>query len=220
MKSFKNWLLALAILLPVSAEAQVVYNGSTGSVSNATIAGTANTTETLPTITDTLPGVGSTNTFTSTDTFSGTLTLSGIVNTQGLVFSNPINTNPLTFTRFISMSLASVNAGTTILASTASRTVFPGNFMIMALNGAAAGATSVVVECTDAATVLSSFAVGALPANLPQLALSSNTVNNRFISAGQNLITGCAAGQGVMVSTLGTLTGPTSLLISLPYTIQ
>ncbi len=221
MKNLKKWLIALALLLPAVAQAQI-YGAvnSSGSVSGASIVGTGGTTETLPTTTDTLAGLGQNQTFTGTNTFSGAITPTGTIATQGLVFSNALGGNPITFTRFISMSLASVNAGTTILASASGRTVFPGNFMIMGLNGAAAGATSVIVECTDAATVLSSYAIAALPANLPQLALSSNTVNNRFISSGQNLITGCPAGQGVMVSTLGTLTGPTSLLINLPYTVQ
>lgn len=238
MKNSKKILLALALLLPVAAEAQVVYPGSGGSVTTGvSIVGTSGTTETLPTTTDTLAGLAATQTLTNKTITSpivtGTFTGNGV--TFGSAGSNVYGTgfgsfaaNPLVQVAVIDVKTASVNTPVVgnLIASASGRTIYPilGGISITA-TGTAAGATNVQIACAGGTghaaplfgNAVATFPVAALVSNVPAMA----TFLASAITYGSASTEGCTIGDGLTISTGGSaLTTTTDLFVTIPYVVQ
>lgn len=190
---------------------------------------TNNCTLTTPIATDTIAGLATSETFTGTDTFTGTVTLNsalafgaaGTVQPQGIPYSTNEFGNPLVLHTYDTVSLASINSGTPLLASAASRAIHFAGPVTMMASGTAAGATSVELYCkinggTDAGTIIASFPIAWLVNNAP-IFESGATGGLGYYSAFAN---GCAAGSAVYISANGTLTTTTQLFVNLPYTLQ
>ena len=219
MKNLAHLLLAAALLLSsANAQAQVYgASNSSGSVSGASIVGTGGTTETLPATTDTLAGLGTTQTFTGGDTFTGTLaTGTGGINTFGSVFGNTLSQNPLTQTIFFSATATQANAGVNILSSASGRTIIPTSGLTIMVSGTAATATSVVLECQPSHRVFVTWPIANLVDRIPVgIYASSTTV------LGSALTNGCNASDSVQLSVnANNLATTTQLFINMPYVVQ
>lgn len=135
-----------------------------------------------------------------------------------LVFSTALPQNPLMQDHWQDITLVQANAGAVILASTPGRTIYPSAFTIMA-SGTPTTATTVYLECTDGSTLLASFQAAALVTNVPISPFSSSSTG-KIVAPGTALARGCGAGQGVFLSTAGTLATTTDIFVNLPYTVQ
>lgn len=236
MKNLKTSLLALAafsviaLVLPYAAEAQVYgASNSSGSVSGASIVGTGGTTETLPTTTDTLAGLGTSQTFTGTETFSSTTIFNNVptfnsaismqaagINTFGSVFGNTLTANPITQTVFFSATATQANAGINILSSASGRTIVPTGAVTIMVSGTAATATSVVLECQPSHRIFVTWPIANLVDRIPVgIYASSTTV------LGSALNNGCNASDSIQLSVnANNLATTTQLFINLPYVVQ
>jgi hypothetical protein len=206
--------------------------GKTLTFSNTlTLAGTDSTTMTFPAASDTVAGLGTNQSFTNANTFSSAVTISGSllptgkVGTQGLVFgTNPFG-NPLQYVLVQNLPTASVNTtgGFNILASQSGRQIFPTGLTVTA-SGTASGATAVYVQC-GSGNILGSWPIAALITQQPITPFTSNGSSAyNGCSVGKGCVafaSGCAVGDGVLVSVLGSnLATTNNLYINLPYTIQ
>lgn len=138
------------------------------------------------------------------------------LSTQGITFSISSASNPLLLVTSQDIPTASVNAaggGYGFVAGTSGRTIFPSAITVM-VSGTASAATSLKVVCEPSGMLLATLPVGVLVTNAPV---------NPFVSgtAGQALARGCASGDGVFVSTVGTnLATTTDVFVNMPYTVQ
>jgi hypothetical protein len=176
--------------------------------------------------------IANTATFTSVPTFSSAMTIANTATfSSGAVFNSSITSidthyavagttligNPLEQVTVQNITLASVNAGTPILASVSGRTIYVRDLTIMA-SGTAAGGTSVIINCGLAG-------VGGTVATFPIAALVSLTpvspfFNSGAITKGSALAQGCGSGNALMISAVGTLTTSSNFFLVVPYIVQ
>ena len=212
MKNLKSLIIAAALLLPAAlALAQVPYNsGAAGSISaGVTIAGTNGTTETLPSTTDTLAGLGTSQTFTGADGFSGGIT------TQSQVFSSVPSKNPLVMTTFSSQPIASANAIQTIISGVAGRTVYVNNAAMMVGGGNAATCTGIKMICQGSNNLLGTVLIASLTSAVPVGVYSSGWV------LGEAFVSGCNPGDGVALSAYGAACATATFATGMvSYTVQ
>lgn len=133
----------------------------------------------------------------------------------GQPFGSYYSSNPLLADTQQTIPIASVNAvgGYTFLNGGSARTIYPQNVVVTAIGGNAATSTGIKVLCTSG-NVLASIAIAQLTSGVPTSAFSAS------VTPGIGL-TGCALGDGVLVSNVGSnLATTTSLIINMPYTIQ
>lgn len=202
----------LIATIPMAAIAQVTYSGSTGSVSGASIVGTGGTTETLPTTTDTLAGLATSQTFTGTNGF-------GRINTQTQGFTATMPGNPLMLGTFQDLPVASVNAanGQIFVSGTTGRTIYPLQLSLM-VSGTASVATSLKVVCSPSGKLVATFPIASLISSVPISPFSSGP---GAIIAGPALVNGCISGDSLYVSNVGTnLAVTTDIYPALLYTVQ
>jgi hypothetical protein len=105
-----------------------------------------------------------------------------------------------------------------VLASTTGRTIYPSSALsVEVLGGNATAATSVKIVCQPSGTLVATFPVAALASAVPVSVFTSGF----SIVAGPAITQGCALGDGIAASTVGTaLATSTSFLINMPYTVQ
>lgn len=138
----------------------------------------------------------------------------------GFKFSNNVYENPFVQGNYQALTSAQVGAGTVLLASASGKTIRPIGYSIYS-SGAAAGATTVTIECTDGTDI------AAIPVSL----LTSLRVVGELTSAPSGTaqtaifsrtgIDGCPAGSGVRIATTGsTLTGSTNFGVLINYILQ
>ncbi len=150
------------------------------------------------------------------------------VDTSGVVASSNIQQNPLMQMALVK-ALVSNNTGGfystgfyTVLASQSGRTIYPGIGTTIMASGTAAGATSIVLECSGATsgggTVIATIPIADLVSLVPvPIFLSGATLNN----VGAPVATGCPSGQGIFMSNVGAqLTTTTYIYLNMPYTVQ
>lgn len=160
----------------------------------------------------TAPAAGAFTTLSASSVFSN----NGGTATQGTAFSTVETGNPLLLQTVVNVPVASVNAvgGYTFISGVTGRKVYPGIPTVM-VSGTAASATRLLIECTGG-NVLASIPIAYLVTNVPVTPFSS-TIN----TAGVGITQGCATGDGVFVSNVGSsMTTTTNVYINLPYTIQ
>jgi len=217
MKNLKNWLIALTLsLLPVTAYAQIygAANNAGSVTSGVSIVGTAGTTETLPTTTDTLAGLATSQTFTGADGFSGG------INTNAQAFSITQSKNPLMLSNYTDIPVASVNnvptAGYQFVSGITGRTIYPMGLTVM-VSGTASAATSVKILC-GSGKLLATFPIASLITSVP---ISPYSSGPGAVVAGSALGNGCPSGDGVYASNVGTnLATTTDFYVNLLYTLQ
>ena len=104
---------------------------------------------------------------------------------------------------------------TTIIASSAGRTIYPGAGLSIMVSGAAATATALALECSDG-TLIASWPVALLTDLNPVGAFASTAVTR-----GAALGRGCPASAALMLSNVGTnVTTTTHVYTNVPYTVQ
>jgi hypothetical protein len=135
---------------------------------------------------------------------------------QGTVFSTAMTGNPLVLDNYTDTPVASLTSATmtTIIASTAGRTIYPVNVTLM-VSGTAATATALALECSDG-TLIANWPIALLLTNNPQGAYSSTVVTR-----GTALGKGCPASTAVMLSNVGTnITTTTHVYTNVLETVQ
>jgi len=158
----------------------------------------------------------------STETNTATKSDAGSRDVSGIVFSTALTGNPLTQTNFTdvteSTGLTSASM-TTILASTAGKTIYPGGGITIMVSGTAATATALALECSDG-RLIASWPIADLVDQLPMgVGLYASTKSN--ITTGAGLTRGCVASTAVMLSNVGTnVTTTTHVYTQIPYTVQ
>ena len=140
------------------------------------------------------------------------------IDTHGMIFTTVPTQNPLTQVLDVDVTPASAGVATTgyqFLSGVASRTIYPGQFSVM-VSGTAAGATSLLINCYPSLKKLATFPIANLVTSVPVTPSSSTA-----ITAGAVLAQGCASGDGIAASVVGSaLTTTTDIFINMPYTIQ
>lgn len=133
--------------------------------------------------------------------------------------STNIFANPLMEGTFTSLSVASVNAagGATILAGAPGRTIFPTGGLDILASGTASGATSENVLCSPSLRSVATFKIAALVTSVPVNAFASPG----SITPGPAITDGCAPGDSLIVSNVGSnLATTTNLFLNVPYFLQ
>jgi hypothetical protein len=154
----------------------------------------------------------------STETNQATKISGGTTDVSGIVMSTAITGNPLAQDSHINtlVSTAGLNSAamTTLIASTAGKTIYPVRTTIMA-SGTGATATGLAIECSDG-TLIASWPVALLTSLNPLDAYSSTAV-----ARGSALGLGCPASTAVMMSNVGTnITTTTNVHTNVLYTVQ
>lgn len=203
------------------ADAQVIYQGSNGSVtSGVSIVGTGGTTETLPTTTDTLPGLAQNNTYTGQTFLSASSTFA-----QGTTFSTNPLANPLLQATTQTIPVASINAagGFAFLTSAVGRTITPYGLTVMASGGNSTSNTAIDILCSSSGKVLASIPISGLINNIPFSPFASagtGIATTNPVYASQGLI-GCLASDALIISNVGSsITGASSIIVNMPFTVN
>lgn len=147
------------------------------------------------------------------------------VNTQGINFSTAANGNPLLLTTYQDIPVSTnttVNNSTTrgyqFLTAQTSRTIYPG-IPVVTVSGTASAATNLTILCSPSARVVATYVVSNLISTVPNYPISAGTGQGN--SSGVAMASGCAAGDGVNISTGGSaLATTTDVFINMPYTVQ
>jgi hypothetical protein len=156
----------------------------------------------------------------ATENNQATKTSGGFTDVSGIVFSTALTGNPMIQNNYtdvvVSTSLTSA-AMTTILASTAGKTIYPMDVKIM-VSGTATTATALALECSDG-TLIASWPIADLLHNVPiGTAIASSTQAQVTTGAG---LTKCPASTAVMLSNVGTNIGVTThVYTKATYTVQ
>jgi hypothetical protein len=137
---------------------------------------------------------------------------------SGPTFSTALTGNPLVQDNYtdttVSTGLTSASM-TTIIASSAGRTIYPGAGLSIMVSGTAATATSLALECSDG-TLIANWPIAVLTDLNPVGAFASTVVTR-----GAGLGRGCAASTALMLSNVGTnITTTTHVYTNVPYTVQ
>lgn len=172
--------------------------------SNLTLGGAFN-----GTVGATTPGSGSFTSLNATS-FTG----------QGITASTTLTGNPLQQRTVGVLTLASVNAGTVILASATGRTIYPDGGLTLMASGSAAGATGVYLRCGGSNNVIASVPIAMLLNGIPVSPFKSAGTGGGSPVLASALTQGCLASDNIYISTTGTLTTTTHLYYSLPYIVQ
>lgn len=192
MKLFKTIILAAALVLPAGAYAQS-HTSKTYSDRN-----------------------GDRIVFASGGTFR--MQAGSTADLSGPTFSTALTGNPLLQDNYtdttVSTGLTSA-AMTTILASTAGRSIYPGGGLTIMVSGTAATATSLALECSDG-TLIASWPIALLTDLNPVGPYASTAVTR-----GAGLGRGCAASTALMLSNVGTnITTTTHVYTNIPHVAQ
>lgn len=139
------------------------------------------------------------------------------VDTSGMTYSSTLTANPLLQSRYVSVTTAQANAVHTILASATGKKIYPGGGFSIYASGTASGATSVSLRCSGG-DVIATFPIAMLTNDVPVGPFSS--AGGTTTTRGVSLTEGCPSGEAVQVSSTGTLSTTTHLLINLPYSVQ
>jgi len=208
MKHFaKIFALAAALFMAFPAFAQT-YTGPCHATSTTRVVGSG-CTETVES------GGALTVNSGGTLTNNGAQVLAGTADSHGIVFSTSATGNPLTHTTFQNITLASANSGMAIIASAASRAIYPRDITIMA-SGAPAGGTSIIFKCSSGATLVT-IPIAAL---IDQIPIDAYFVSAAALTRGTALAKGCPSGDAVMISAVGTFTTTTNFFVNIPYVVQ
>ena len=145
----------------------------------------------------------------------------GATDDSGVGFSTALTGNPFVQDNYtdtlVSTSLTSA-AMTTIIASTAGKTIYPLDTAIM-VSGTAATATALAVECSDG-TLIASWPIADLVNNVP-IGLGALVSTNAAVTTGAALGKGCPASTAVMLSNVGTnLTTTTHVYTNIQYSVH
>lgn len=216
---------------------------TTGTTATFSTVNSANATYTFPGATDTICGIGATQTLTNktltsptintptttgitntsgitTDTATVTsgITLSGTIASQGITFGNALGANPVTQTHFQSFTAAQVSAGVNVLNSAASRLIYPGAGTIM-VSGTASGATNVVIECYPSAAVITTIPISALIDGRPIPFSYTSSAGTASATQSKAAVAGCSSADAVLISGPALAT-TTQVFVNLPYVVQ
>jgi len=131
---------------------------------------------------------------------------------------NLAGADPVTYTLTNSVSLSELNAGKTLLAAVAGRTVTVVDFTIIAVGGAATAATAVTLSDTAGSPVLiTTIAVAALTEGNLVKPYTATHVTNGAAGVGASL----TAAKGITIEKTGsTMTTATSFTAIISYTIS
>lgn len=140
-----------------------------------------------------------------------------VYNSAAVASSTSLTSNPLEHLSAGGVTTAQANSAVTILAGNSNYKIYPsGGFTLMA-SGTASGATSVSVKCSSG-NIIATFPIAMLVTGIPV---------NAFVSAGSThatlasaLTEGCPKGDGIMISSAGTLATTTNLYYTLPFIVQ
>ncbi len=210
MKLYKLLILATVLMLPAGAYAQThttkIYRDTNGDREVVESGGELKVKS------------GATLTLDS----GSTAAISGGINTSGVTFSTALTGNPLVQQNYtdvtVSTSLTSASM-TTLIASTAGRTIIPNGALTIMVSGTAATATALALECSDG-RLIASWPIADLVDQVP-MGIGLYISTKSTITLGAGLTKGCAASTALMLSNVGTNIGTTThVYTNIPYTLQ
>jgi len=144
-------------------------------------------------------------------------TSGGLLQEGTAVAADLTGASPITYTLSESVSLTEINAGKTILAAVAGRTITVVDFTIIAVGGAATAATAVTLSDTASSpVVITTIAVAALTEGNLVKPYTATHVTNGAAGIGASL----TAAKGITIEKTGSaMTTATSFTAIISYTI-
>lgn len=136
--------------------------------------------------------------------------------TSGTTFSSATpQQNPVELYNETNVSLAAVNAQTTLITGQSGRIIYPGSVTMEARGGNAATCTGVKIICNPSGLVIGSFVVANLTSGVPSGLQTASNI------AGSAATQGCSPGDSILASAYGGLCATsTGFAIGTPYTVQ
>lgn len=134
------------------------------------------------------------------------------VDSSGIAFTTVPSGNPLAKAFYQQFTLASVNAGTPLIASVDGKTIhIVGGALSLMASGTSGGGTSIILKCSGG-TNIATFPI-ALMVDLVPFGPFSSTV----VTKAAGLTKPCGAGEAVMISAVGTHTTMSALFANGMY---
>ena len=145
----------------------------------------------------------------------------GSFDASQITTSSALTGNPLMQNRLGVALVSEVNAATIILASTAGKSIYVGGGFTVMASGTAGGGTSVSLKCSGG-TIIATFPVANsyLLDGIPRGPFASSGSLGGGPTLASSLTRGCAAGEAVLISSVGTITTMTHMYYNVPYTVQ